>query len=213
ALGCLVADVRSDFIRTVNLEIDPAHASAASPALCEEYAALERQARRWLADERVDVAESRVVFSADMRFSGQSFETEVTLGGLSVDAADFAEQMLAAFHQRYRALYDVDDLTAAVEVVNVRATAVGVTQKPVLPRLAVAPLSGANVTPSPGSTQQVYVDDEHRSAAVYERSALTWGHRFSGPAVIHQYDSTIFVPPGFVVVVDAYGNLIGELTS
>jgi N-methylhydantoinase A len=31
-----------------------------------------------------------------------------------------------------------------------------------------------------------------------------------GPAVVEQYDTTVFVPEGFRVRADAHGNLIGE---
>jgi len=42
----------------------------------------------------------------------------------------------------------------------------------------------------------------------YERSLLTPGATFSGPAVIEEQDSTAVVGPGATVVVDAFLNLV-----
>ena len=47
--------------------------------------------------------------------------------------------------------------------------------------------------------------------AVYDRKTLTWGHEFQGPAIIDQYDTTVFIPEGFSARVDRLGNIIGEL--
>jgi N-methylhydantoinase A/oxoprolinase/acetone carboxylase beta subunit len=36
------------------------------------------------------------------------------------------------------------------------------------------------------------------------------GYTFEGPAVIQQYDTTTFVPAGYSVAVDDFGNLVGS---
>ena len=47
-------------------------------------------------------------------------------------------------------------------------------------------------------------------ATVYARDELPEGFRFPGPAIVEQFDTTVFVTPEFTVSVDAFGNLIGE---
>jgi len=210
ALGCLVADVKSDFIRTVNVEIDEAHAGEIFGRLHEAYADIEREARAWLSEERVEVKESRVVLSADMRYAGQAFEIDVLLPGRDPSPKVFGEAMLAAFRDRYRALYGVGDLAASEEVVNIRASVVGVTGKPAVSKVADAEVRGDAV---PRGTRDVHIDGKVWKTAVYVRDDLRWGQRCQGPAVIYQYDSTVFIPPGISVRVDAYGNLLGELES
>ena len=44
--------------------------------------------------------------------------------------------------------------------------------------------------------------------AIYERSSLERGTRLDGPAVVHQADSTTFVPPYATLAVDEHGNLV-----
>ena len=48
---------------------------------------------------------------------------------------------------------------------------------------------------------------------MYQRERLRAGHRFAGPALVDQYDSTTVVCPEQVVTVDGIGNLIIENAS
>ena len=42
----------------------------------------------------------------------------------------------------------------------------------------------------------------------YERSGLAAGDRIVGPAIVEEWSSTTIVPPGQVLTVDRFGNLI-----
>jgi N-methylhydantoinase A len=72
-------------------------------------------------------------------------------------------------------------------------------------------LQGAERKARPASRRKIYFDGKSLDTAVFERSALAWGHEFEGPAIIDQYDTTVFVPEGFSARVDRLGNIIGEL--
>jgi N-methylhydantoinase A len=91
------------------------------------------------------------------------------------------------------------------------ATVVGVTQTPALTKINERPEDGG--APPPLRITAVYIDGADRPTPAFQRDDLSWGHRFAGPALIQQYDSTVFVPPSFDVSVDAYGNLVGELRA
>lgn len=209
ALGCLVSDAKGDFIRTVNLDVDPDRPEEVAAEVRRTFAGLAEQAGQWLTAERIDVQRSAIAYSADMRFGGQAFEVEVPLPDMSTSADGLGAVLLDAFYARYRALYNVPDLRGTVEIVNARATVTGVTRKPVM-RLD----AGRRDTTAPPLAERtratrLYLDGADRATVVFDRDALVPGDRFSGPAVIHQYDSTTFVPPDFDVTVDAHENLIG----
>ena len=211
ALGCLVSDLKSDFIQTVNLEIDPGDPDQCSDRLSRSLARLKDQATTWLADENVSLISTRVRFSADMRFAGQAFEIEVSLGDLNLADPALGRNTLNAFYDRYHALYSVGDLPGSIEVVNVRATAIGTMPRPATGRKSGRRLTGVRSKPVPVGWHTVYVDGQSHRTAVYKRDQLAWGHTFDGPAVVHQYDSTIFLPPRAKATVDAFGTLIGEV--
>jgi N-methylhydantoinase A len=41
----------------------------------------------------------------------------------------------------------------------------------------------------------------------YDRAKLQPGHRFVGPAIVFQYDTTTVIPPEWETAVDVFGNL------
>jgi N-methylhydantoinase A len=43
---------------------------------------------------------------------------------------------------------------------------------------------------------------------IFDRERLRPGHRFAGPAIVEEYDSTTVVPPGQTCEVDAYLQLV-----
>jgi N-methylhydantoinase A len=59
----------------------------------------------------------------------------------------------------------------------------------------------------------IHEQGQQVEAAVYQRSALKPGDAFVGPAVVEQYDTTVYVPKNFRVGVDRWFNLIGERLS
>ena len=199
ALGCLVADLRADFIGTLNVE--SAHAE---PARIETaFQALEARAREWVTGEGLPVTQQTLVRSAEMRYKGQSFEINVPLpSGPITDLAP----VLAAFHAVYEQLYGYVDRTAPLEFVDLRLQVVGAVPRPPSP-------PGSAVVPrvaDPPDTRRVYLDGGFVDAGVFQRAALRPGDGFAGPAVVEQYDTTLLVPTGYRVHMDGWGNLIGE---
>ena len=201
ALGGLIADIKNDFISTVFLDLD----EGAMPLVRRTCAALEAQARQWLLEEQGYRGDHRLVYSADMRYRGQSYEIETEIDPDHVargDAAGIAE----AFHRRHEQVYEHADREAAVQIINLRMVIVGSSPKPRFPESA-----RVDAVAEPARHLQVFMDGERRPVPLYVRTDLVPGHRFPGPAVIAQSDCTTCVPGGLHGEVDGFGNLI--LTS
>jgi N-methylhydantoinase A len=204
ALGGLVADIKNDFIRTL-LTLA---AVSGVPKLIEQAKSLRESGTAWLRDEQKFAGEVSYSWFADMRYAGQSFEIEVALQGGWIEAGD----MLAiadAFHRAHEGVYEFCDRDAAVQIVNLRLVVSGMAAKPCLSPLpeAAAPI------PAPDQTLKVFFDDGWHDVPFYRRASLLTNHRFAGPCVIVQDDSTACVPPGFDATVDAQGNIILELAD
>ena len=201
ALGCIVADLRNDFVHSLyrsDHQLTDADLEAA-------YAALERRGREWLEEESaqgIRLTSSFVLYSADMRYEGQAFEIEV-----SVPADERGDRAAVGrrFHALYHSIFGVSDAKAPVTFVNLRATVVGETAK--VTRLSAREGRGGE---RPDETRPVFVDGASRDARVCQRAAVGRDRWIVGPAVIEQYDTTTFVPPGYRVRADAAGNLVGE---
>ena len=75
ALGCVVADVRHDYVRTVNKPLSVVQDSDIASIFARQKEEGESTIRR----EGVPVREVRAVYSADMQFQGQSHILSVSL--------------------------------------------------------------------------------------------------------------------------------------
>ncbi|WP_159995439.1 hydantoinase/oxoprolinase family protein [Roseomonas sp. 18066] len=198
ALGGLLADLRSDFLRVVFLDV----AAAAMPALAEAYDGLLTEARAWLRDSQGHRGEALVTVTADMRYRGQSYEIEVPLEPEWIAGGAHA-RMAEAFHARHAEIYGHADAKADVHLVALRVVIAGVTPKPALPAAGLV-----DSQPAPEALVAVTHGGGLLQASLFRRDALPPGARFAGPAVVVQDDTTSWVPPGFAGSVDAYGNLI-----
>ncbi|WP_375457726.1 hydantoinase/oxoprolinase family protein [uncultured Enterovirga sp.] len=197
ALGGLIADLKSDFIKTLYLDLD----DKASPLIRSEYAALRERALAWLQRDQGYEGPHKLVYSAELRYRGQSFELDTPLDEEAVEAGDIVA-LVDAFHVEHERIYGHADRQADVQVISLRLVISGETAKPDFQRHALRP-GPAEVT----REAEVWLDGESRRVAVYRRADLVPGQHFAGPAVVTQDDCTTVMPPGVVARVDEYGNL------
>jgi N-methylhydantoinase A len=201
ALGCLVADLRSDFVASIWKECD----LITDDELNGIYRQLELKAREWLAGESVELEQIYFIRSADMCYTGQSFEVNVRFP--IVNEFDFSvSQMERFFFDQYERVYGYADRNARVRLLDSRVQIVGVTPKPTL-KIIHQP---SKVLNSREHVRSIYDSGSFVKAKIFKRETLETGWETDGFAVIEQYDSTIYVPEGFHVYVDSQLNIIGE---
>jgi len=215
AFGLLTVDVRIDEVRTAVSR----HDAIDHAAVDEIFSELEVRARRALAGQGFQVAEQRLIRTADLRYFGQAFEVRVPVpdGGerrgdaaapAAVDEAT-ADAVASAFHDAHRALYGYDfrgDSRQHIEWVNLRVTGVGPIRRPALPRLA--PADGTADRALSGNRPVCFGRGQGSvPAGIYARAALAAGDVVTGPAVIEEYGATVPLHPGFSAAVDDHGNL------
>lgn len=198
AFGGLIADVKNDFIKTVFVDLEPASAAA----ILATFKELEAKAVHWLRDQQGFTGEAKLLFSADMRYRGQSFEIETPLERAWIENGDTAA-IANAFHRAHEQVYEHADPDAPVQVINQRLVIVGDSPKP-----QVAKIAHGSEPPTPLDRLSVFYDGAVHEAALYRRADLMAGQRFAGPAVVLQDDCTTCVLGGFTGEVDPYGNLI-----
>ncbi|MFN3207405.1 MAG: hydantoinase/oxoprolinase family protein [Roseovarius sp.] len=194
ALGGLVADMRGDFLRTVFSALD----AGAVPQLRAAFDALRDDGQAWLTAQGHDGA-AQIRLSADMRYAGQSYEIETPL---EPDWLSDPARMAAAFHETHRQIYDFEDRNGAIEIVNLRLSAIGVTPKPDMAGEDVAGAAAA----MPARHVSVHLNGA-REIPLFERADLVSGAAFQGPAVVCQEDTTLAIPHGTRAHVDRHLNI------
>ena len=202
ALGLLWADLRADFSTTVRRNLGTESAGALQKTL----EALEADAYAWLAAEGVPSARQMLARSADLRYPLQNYEINVLLPAGRADAA-WMKRACEGFHQAHQRLYSHCDRGSLVQIVNLRISAIGRTERIRPRRVRPGP---ANPTQALKGERPVYFHEAGRyvPCAIYEREKLLAGSRIAGPAVVEQADSTIVVPPPYEAVVDPHGRLV-----
>ena len=202
ALGLLVTDLKHEFSRT---RIMP-QGREDIDEINRLFAAMEAEGRAVLLREGLAPEAIGFARQIEMRYAGQSHElaVECPLGGLTPAAL---ESVRERFHREHDRAYGHGYPGEATELVNFRLSALGSIRKP-RPR-AVAAASGPASEARKG-TRAVYFDapGDYLTTPVYERGRLAAGHRFEGPAIVEEMDSTTLVQPGYEVEVDRFANLL-----
>lgn len=197
ALGGLVADIKSDFIKTTYWRLGN---DVAGP-LKTEFDLLRREGTDWVHAQQGPGCAVQHFHSADMRYAGQSYEVEVPLEESWIQSGD-VERIADAFHARHASLFGHCDPKAVVQVVSLRLVASSPTPKPRLQSIATRdePLVREGHV-------KVWLDGAWMEVPWFSRSQLRAGDAFDGPAVVAQDDCTTVVPANTRVMVDTIGNL------
>jgi N-methylhydantoinase A len=170
------------------------------PAPLQDAAdAVEREVRAVLTDHGTP----ELAVELDVRYAGQSYEVSVPLETPITGAA--VDDAVRAFHDRHRQRYGHADPDEPVEIVTLRGRGTVAVPPPALPQ---EPETNAPLDDAVLGTRPVWFNaDGPTETTAYAREALHHGHAFEGPAVLHQYDTTIVVPPHWQARVDGRQNV------
>jgi N-methylhydantoinase A len=203
ALGCVLADLRHDFVNTLNqpvMQLDEARATA----ILEEH---RRQGLELIRKEAVKPREVRYVHSADMQFVGQTHIINVPLPSPAVQRAEIQR----LFEEAYFARFKVSLPEIRANLVNLNSSVIGVTEPLDLSTLIDPAGRAPKLHGALNETRLVWFDGAFRDTPVYSREKLPLDAVIEGPAVLEQLDATTVVEPGDRLTSDEQGNLIIEI--
>ena len=202
AMGCVIADMRQDFVQTVNAMTDIADTQALG-ALMQDHV---DQGMRMLDAAGVRFAGRQVEVALDMAYLGQTHTVAVPLPVAVTEGRvtpPERAQIATAFDAAYTATYGRLLPEGVTRILNLRTAVIG--QRPKFDLASLAPQGEGTTTPR--ATRRVHVGT-WVEAAIYDRLALPVGASIPGPAVLEQPDTTILIEPGLTGTVDPHGNLI-----
>ncbi|HEX4595189.1 MAG TPA: hydantoinase/oxoprolinase family protein, partial [Bryobacteraceae bacterium] len=178
ALGMLLADRVRDYAAGV----------LNSPGIEGEFERLERVARK-------ELRGSAMIRSADIRYSGQSYE--LTIPWQPKNPGE-------PFHREHQRVYGYANPDRAIEIVTIRVRAKLTVERP---RLTMR--RGAAKRGKP-TIRNVHSAGAWRKTPVHARADLP-KTPLRGPALVIDYGSTTLIPPGWRFSLDKFGNL--KITS
>ena len=199
ALGCVVADLRHDYVRTVNKPLSAVDDATVARIYAEQAA----EGEATIAREGVPVRELRRVLSADMQFQGQSHILSVGVDSADIGVAGLHKAFAAAYWRRFG--IELPEIPPVL--VNLHTAVIGVR-----PEISLAALAATERAPTPAAaklgTRRVWFSDGWHDTPVYAREKLPLDATLEGPAILEQLDCTTVVEPGDTVRQDRLGNLL-----
>ena len=204
AYGMLFADVVKDYSQTVLLKFEIGD-GVLLETLNAGFDELLTRAENGMKPEGFTPDQLKIKHALDMRYEGQSYELNIPYLTETGTSSRETQTLIQKFHATHEQRFGYARTDAPVEVVNLRLTATGETDKP-----SIQPLPIADADPSEAFTLQnpVIFEGEALPTNFYRRETLRPGNQITGPAIVTEFSATTVIPPNFSAVVDAYQNLI-----
>ncbi len=205
AMGCVIADMRQDFVQTINTLVSTLDAAALT-----RFMQSHADQGMALLDAARTIFEARdISFELDMAYIGQthtvSVPLRVTVQDGTVQPPTQAE-IETAFDTAYGATFG-RLLTGGVRrILNLRSAVTG--RRPKFDLTTLAPTQEGPVSPT--ATRPVHFGDDWQDTAIYDRLSLPVGTVIKGPAILTQPDTTVLIEPDLQGRVDQFGNTIIE---
>lgn len=179
----------------------PGNQSSLTPDLLNRlYGELEREAIYHLASEGVAAGTIALRRTVDMRYAKQYHEVEVDVpeGVLGVTEID---EIVRRFHDVHRRHYTFSLSGEAVEFLTFRLRAVSLSTL----RLPSTP-EDASGQPAAASRRDCIVAGARRSVAIFAGANFAPGQAITGPGLIEEATTTIYVPPDYRCRMDRLRN-------
>jgi N-methylhydantoinase A len=205
AMGCVIADMRQDFVQTINSSVDMLDEAALAAFMRAHI----DQGLALLDAARTNFEARDLSFKLDMAYVGQTHTVSVPLtvktDGSTVTAVTRAE-IETAFDATYKATYGRLLQNGVRRILNLRSAVTG--KRPKFDLSTLAPPEGGRAEKV--GMRKVHFGDTWYDTAIYDRLALPSGTKIVGPAILTQPDTTVLIEPHLQGRVDRFGNTIIE---
>ncbi|MER8970098.1 hydantoinase/oxoprolinase family protein [Mesorhizobium sp. M0808] len=203
ALGCVVADLRHDFVNTVNQPV----ARLDEIQLHETLERHRNEGKELIGKEAVKPEMIRVTHSADMQFVGQTHIINVPLPSSAVTR----EGLQQLFEKAYFARFKVQLPEIRANLVNLNTSVTGVRPAIDLSRLIDPAGRAKTLEEARREIRPVWYGGRWYDTPVYSREKLPLDATIEGPAILEQMDATTVLEPGDRARSDADGNIIIDI--
>jgi N-methylhydantoinase A len=205
AMGCVIADMRQDFVQTINSLVGTLD-EAALGAFMQGHA---DQGMALLDSARTNFETRELSFELDMAYIGQTHTVSVPLsvksqGGKVIPPT--RAQIEEAFDAAYRTTFGRLLQNGVRRILNLRSAVTG--KRPKFDLSALAP-TGVGST-EPIAHRQVHFAENWHDTEIYDRLGQPVGTVIKGPAILTQPDTTVLIEPHLQGRVDRFGNTIIE---
>jgi len=204
ALGCIIADMRFDRVHTINAVLDDLDIRKLASEI--KKTAEDGQKRLVEADVTFDGVEHLI--ELDMLYLGQTHTVAVRLpvGLEDIKSSLNTNVIRTAFENTYEKVFGRLLHNIGIRVLNLRVTVIG--RRPKFDLSILGPSGDYTIEEAKIDSREVWFEGKWWQTDVYSRLNLPKEQVVSGPALLEQPDTTIFIDPDLEGKVDQFGNLI-----
>jgi N-methylhydantoinase A len=202
AAGMLMSDLQHDFVRSFVSplgSIDWRHLGATVNDMVEGGGSL-------LTAEKIPEERRRFTLSLDCRYVKQYHEVSFPIPMRAVEEAD-VDRIASTFHAEHNRMYgySLEQEGTPIELINVRLRAIGITDKPAATEEEYA---GEDPAPALKGQRTVFLTEagERKIVPVFDGHRTRFGYRVSGPAIVEQVNTTLFLTSAFDCICDKTGS-------
>ena len=205
ALGCVVADLRQDFTKTLNMPIDKVN-------IQDLHSLFEDQEKRGIESikkQGLELTNISSSFSLDMQFIGQTHILRIDLPNSYPDK-DYLQK---SFEKSYLNRFKVRLSEIKANIVNANTTVQGHKVPFDISLLNNKLDKRLDLNDALLEYRKVYFKDKFLSTPIYSRDKMPFEFEIKGPAIIEQMDTTTLIEPNDRVYGDNLGNMfikVGE---
>ena len=203
ALGCVVADMKHDFVRTVNSPLN----NVDMDEIIGILKAQSKEGTELIQKEPVSVEEIKVVHSFDMQFVGQTHILSVFLPTYDLSH----EVVQSAFDEAYYGRFRVRLPEIRAQIVNVKTTVMGRRTGLCLDGLIDASGRVESLEMAQNGARPVWFNGDWQNTKIFNREALPLSAKIKGPAILEQMDTMVLIEPGDEAISDKNGNILISL--
>jgi N-methylhydantoinase A len=202
ARGILDADIAHAIARSGVRTFD----RSALPVIAQIVADLQADASQRLDADGIATPDREMRLAVDLRYQGQAFEMTVPWATAAMDANGL-QATAQAFHAEHERRYSYANRADAVELVTVRLNAIGRLAR-VASRHDEATAGGVAT-----GTRKLFAKDSWETIPVWRRENLSDGAIVTGPAIIEEAYTTIYLAPGWQLTCGPDGHLFADASG
>ena len=204
ALGCVVANVRHDFVNTINSPLD----NIDDETLADTFNAQRERGMQLIKDESVTIDNIQYRYSADMQFIGQTHLLNVPVDSPEVTRKTLQQRFEEVYHQRFHV--ELSEIRA--NLVNINTSVIGTRPELDLSRLIDPAGRSAKLSDALSETRDCWITDGWQRTNIYKRELMPLDAVLQGPAIIEQMDTTVVLEDNCTARSDDDGNLHIEVS-
>lgn len=204
AAGMLMSDLQHDFVRSFIGALDKLDWQHLNAIVNEMVI----EGKYLLTEEKIPEERWKFQIRLDCRYVKQYHEVSFPVSFGSIETAD-VKRIATSFHAEHDRMYgySLEEERTAIELINVRLRATGVTEKPEYKEESY--MSEDSSVALKGE-RLAYIPEERRfiNIRIYDGHRTRRGNRIAGAAIIEQVNTTLFLSASYDCVCDRYGSFV-----